>query len=157
MPASDISADDDTEALPPVRDDGAGPSNGPTGLLDSDAASGEPDLVIGCRVIEKKEPRSRRKHSVTPKSSTANVMCACGLPADRVEPLHGRQSYNDIMSTSMSVPKSTAVRPLSTPSPVAGNIIGWTSYSIISRQSILRRRNSLVPSIYVKLGHTQLI
>lgn len=79
MPNADTLADDDTcrtEALSHARYDGAyqaGPSsgrslglNGPTGLLGSDAASAEPDLVSGCRIIERKEPRSRRKQLVNP-------------------------------------------------------------------------------------------
>lgn len=73
MPGSDTAGNDNyclTEALFNGGDDGthrAGPSSsqssgsyGPTSLSDSVDASAVPDPVSGCRIIEKKEPRSRR-------------------------------------------------------------------------------------------------
>lgn len=160
MPDTDtaIPADDDlcrTEALFNGGVIGAytGPSSAyssgaldPTGLSSYASASTVPDPVSGCRIIEAKEPRSRRKKLVyplflgadyakqdpgIPKYWIRNVSFACGLPAGRAEPLDGWQSYNATILTSMSVPKSTAVRLLWTLGAVARNIIGRINFGSI--------------------------
>ena len=144
-----------------------------TGLFKWSAASAVHDLVSGCRILEEKEPKSRRKKlveplhlskhefaklfSVIPIFSKGTAMYACGHLVGPAEPSDERQNSSDTTMINMSVTKSTAVRLLTTPCPVASNFIEMTSSCATLRPSIIVIHYSLVPYLGATLDHTPVI